>query len=153
MTGAEAVAGLAIGVLPLLVSAVEHYRSVCRPFRRWKNFHEESRCLDAELLVEKVKFHNECRILLGLVIGHNDAGEMLENPKHPLWKDTDLEAKMSSYLGDSASAWGLLIDMIDSRLEVMKEKIAGFDAELRKSKEVSGDPEFQCSCTNLGLGI
>lgn len=137
MAGAEAIVGLAIGVLPLLISAVEHYKSVYRPFRRWRKFHEELKRLDAELLVEKVKFHTECRILLGAVIGHNDAREMLEDPAHPFWRDSDLEAKMSSYLGTSANAWGSLIERTNSKLDAVKEKSVVFATVLRKSKEVS----------------
>lgn len=122
MSGVEAVAGLAIGVLPLLVSAVENYRSACRPFRRWKEFHKELKRFHAEILVEEATFHNECLMLLAALIGNKEAEEMLKDFEHHLWLNVDLEVKLASYLGNSAEAWGLLIEMISSGLEEVKEK-------------------------------
>ena len=42
MTGIK-VAGLVLGVLPILISALEHFDNVGRPFSRYRNFTPEVR--------------------------------------------------------------------------------------------------------------
>lgn len=38
MSGIEAAAGLVLGVLPLVISAIEHYDDMLRPFLSYRNF-------------------------------------------------------------------------------------------------------------------
>ena len=142
MSGVEAVAGLILGGLPLLLAAAEHYKSIYRPFQRWRKFHEELKRLDAELLVEKVTFHNECLILLGSLVGGSVAKEMLDCHEHPLWHDKNLDENLSTHLGSSKEAWGMLLELVDLQLRVMDVRIRGFSAEVTKYKEVSSSEPY-----------
>lgn len=98
MSGVEIAVGLALGVLPLLISAAEHYDDCLRPFIRYKNFVKEADRFQNLLAIQKVIFKNQCRILLEEIIEHDVASSMLNDPSganHPSWSDIELEKQLS----------------------------------------------------------
>ena len=119
MSGVETVAGLALGVLPLLISAAEHYEDCLRPFIRYKNFAKEADRFRHLLGIQKTIFRNQCRLLLEEIIEHDVAFSMLSGPSganHPSWSDIDLEEQLSQLLGDSRNACITTVEMIEERL-------------------------------------
>jgi hypothetical protein len=128
MSGVETVVGLVLGVLPLLVSAAEHYDDVFRPFRRYKRFSKELKQFQQEFLAEKTIFRNECRLLLSAFIGMDTANEMLREHYHPLRKDLHLNKKLSDQLGASLEACQVTIRSII-------EELSGIDSETRRFEQ------------------
>lgn len=119
MSGVEAVAGLALGILPLLISAAEHYDGTLRPFERYQNFAKEADRFQGQLAIQKVIFRNQCRILLEEIIEHDVASSMLHGPSgpsHPSWSDVELEEQLSQLLGESRDACVTTVEMIEQRL-------------------------------------
>ena len=116
MSGVE---GLALGVLPLLISAVEHYDDCLRPFIRYKNFAKEADRFQDSLDIQKTIFKNQCRILLEEIIDHDVASSMLNGPSganHPSWSNIELEEQLVQLLGESRSACLATVKMIEERL-------------------------------------
>ena len=119
MAGVETVAGLALGILPLLISAAEHYDDTLRPFKRYQNFAKEANRFQGQLGIQKVIFKNHCRILLEEIIEHDVASSMLHGPSapsHPSWSDVELEEQLSQLLGESRDACVTTVKMIEQRL-------------------------------------
>ena len=119
MSGVEAVAGLVLGILPLLISAAEHYDDTLRPFERYKNFEKEADRFQGQLGIQKVIYRNQCRILLEEIIEHDVASSMLHGPSgptHPSWSDVELEEQLSQLLGESRDACVTTVEMIEQRL-------------------------------------
>ena len=120
-------AGLALGVLPLLISAAEHYDDCLRPFVRYKNFAREADRFRQLLSIQKTIFRNHCRILLEEITEHDVASGMLSGPSgpsHPSCSDVELEEQLSKLLGDSRGACITTIEMIE-------EKLRDIDSESR----------------------
>ena len=69
ISGAE----IALAVLPLLISDVEHFHSISRPLRRWINYNQERKQFQDELLCHQTNFSNECYLLLISVTGWEEA--------------------------------------------------------------------------------
>ena len=118
MSGIE-VAGLALGFLPLLISAAEHYNECLRPFIRYKNFAKEADRFQNLLRIQKAIFTNQCRILLEEIIEHDVASSMLDGPSgvdHPSWSDVELEEQLTRLLGESRGACITTIEVIKDRL-------------------------------------
>ena len=118
MSGVE-VAGLALGFLPLLISAAEHYDKCLRPFTRYKNFTKEAERFQLSLGNQKVIFRNECRILLGEIIERDVASSMLDRGSgvdHPSWSDAEVEEQLIRLLGESRGACITTIESIKDRL-------------------------------------
>jgi hypothetical protein len=84
------VAGLALGIVPLLITVTEYYKSI---HHRLKNYNTERRRLEAGLLVQKGLFLTEISILLRTVTN---------------WDDTEIEEQLS--LGYSSKCMTAEVD-------------------------------------------
>lgn len=139
MTGVETVAGLALGVLPLLISAAEHYDDCLRPFIRYKNFAKEADRFRHLLGIQKTIFKNQCRLLLEEIIEHDVASSMLGGPSganHPSWSDSDLEEQLSQLLGDSRDACITTVEMIEERLRDIEGESQDLEATIDQDSRV-----------------
>ena len=116
MSGAETVAGLAVGVLPLLIAAAEHYDQCFRPFVRYKRIAKEADHFRNQLNIQRTIFRNQCRLLLEQIVEHDAASCMLKAPEDPSWHDAALDAKISQLLGESREACVAIIEIIEQRL-------------------------------------
>ena len=141
MSGVEAIAGLALGILPLLISAAEHYDDCLRPFIRYKNFAKEADRFAHLLGVQKTIFRNQCRLLLEEIIEHDVASSMLSpSPSganhHPSWSDIDLEDQLSQLLGDSRDACVTTVEMIEERLRDIKGESQDLETTIDQDSRV-----------------
>ena len=139
MSGVETIAGLALGVLPLLISAAEHYEDCLRPFIRYKHFAKEAdRFLDS-LGIQKVIFRNQCRILLEEIIEHDVASSVLDGrsgPNHPSWSDVELEEQLTQLLGESRGACITTIGVIQDRLRDINNESQGLATTIAQISRV-----------------
>lgn len=125
MSGFEAV-GVVLGVLPLLVSAMEHYDDVLRPLQRFKDYAPELSRFQRRILAQKTIFRSQCQLLLVTITDHETADNMLDVPKHHEWASKHLKAKLEQQLGFSAKACAETIKDIEDQLSIIQEKAEGF---------------------------
>lgn len=145
MSGVETVVGLTLGVLPLLISAAEHYDDCLRPFIRYRNFAKEADRFRHLLGIQKTIFRNQCRILLEEIIEHDVATTMLNGPSganHPLWSDVELEKDLCKLLGDSRETCITTIEMIEERLRYIECESRDIETTIDQDSQVSN-----CSLT------
>jgi hypothetical protein len=136
MAGVE-VAGFVLGVLPLLISAAEHYEDVFKPFKRYRKFAPELELYQQQLGTQKTIFRNECHLLLTAVTDRQTAREMLKESKHPSWLDQHLDERFARQLGESGSACKTIIDLIQAKLKVVEEETESFGLLIQQSIPVS----------------
>ena len=117
MSGAEA--GLALAVLPILISAAEHYSNCFRTFTRYKDFSDKAKQFQTRLYIQKVIFRDQCLRLLADIIDHDDASSMLDVVNHPLWENIALEERLVQLLDESRDACISTIEMIEERLKAL----------------------------------
>jgi hypothetical protein len=116
MSGFE-ISGVLLGVLPLIISAVGTYDNVYRPFvTRYKDYEPALKRFQQGLLTEKAIFVNECRLLLRSSVDPERVQDMLDDLKHDGWTDSDIEQKVSQYLGDSKEECKATIARIQGEL-------------------------------------
>jgi hypothetical protein len=132
MAGVEA-AGFVLGVLPLMISAAEHYEDVFRPFKRYRKFTTELDQYQQQLGTQKTIFRNECRLLLATLTNRLTAKEMLREGKHPSWEDPDLNERFSIQLGDSGVACKNIINLMRGKLKEVEEKTESFGSVIQQS--------------------
>ncbi len=111
MTGVEA-ARFVLGVLPLMISAAEHYGDVFRPFNRYRKFAPELELYQQQLGTQKTIFRNECHLLLATLTNRQTAKEMLREGKHLLWEDLDLDERFAKHFGDFGVACKNIINIL-----------------------------------------
>lgn len=80
MSGIE-IAGLLLGVFPLLISALEHYRESAEVLDDWWQIKKESKKCKNEIKVQELAFENNLeRFLLPLVVDDNDIAALIAEP-------------------------------------------------------------------------
>ena len=135
MSGVEAV-GLALAVLPLLISTAEHYDSCLRPFQRYKHFAREADCFRHLLSIEKTKFRHECRLLPEEFVDHDVARGILSGGSPSSPGDTTLETSFTRLLGDSKEACFNVAEMIRQKLQEIEDKSQEFWRILDEDRQV-----------------
>lgn len=129
MSGIEAV-GVVLGILPLIISAAEHYETTVRPFTRFIRFAPELSSFRQQLRTQKAIFINECRLLLAALVGRAQATEMMTDHAHPSWSDDGLEREMCDQLGGSGEACVDIIKLIEAKLAIIEGESIKFQGAL-----------------------
>ena len=135
MSGIEA-AGLALAILPLILSATKNYNNALSPFLRYKRFAKETKTYSKELDVQRTLFRNECRNLLEKIIEHDAASSMLELLTRETWSDSQLERRLVEHLGDSTQACVMKIELIEEQLRDINAENSGFCSIVEQERQV-----------------
>lgn len=93
LTGIET-AGLVLGILPLFISAFEHYNDGLEPI---KAFWDIDRLLPIQirrLRNQHVHYEQTLRILLAQIVDRNEVEEMIAAPNSDIWKTPDMQERL-----------------------------------------------------------
>ena len=135
MAGVEAI-GLALGILPLLISAIEHYDEVLRPFSRYRGFASKAQRFIDELETERTIFRTECQLLLAVVAGPKIAAEMLRDCHHSSWHDDAVRSRLIGKLGVLGAECTSLICKIENKLCDIGQKSEQLGTVIAQEKKV-----------------
>ena len=115
-------AGLALAVIPLIITALENYEYTFQPIIIFsKQYRKEIEKFQKALKVQKVTFANECAFLLHSVTS-NRGNVMIDDLGHPLWQDGNLENRLRNRLSDSYDGCVSSLSLINDILrEILKE--------------------------------
>ena len=133
--GMEAL-GIILAILPLLVSAAEHYDDCLRPFIRYRRFASKVDRFQQKLNIQRTVFRNECRILLELVVEHDVARRMVEDSTHPQWNDKELEQQLVRHLNTSRDACVSIIQAIQECLQDVEKDSGDFESAVQSCGQV-----------------
>ncbi len=149
MSGIEVV-GILLAVMPLLISAAEHYRDLATPFTRYRGFTGEARMFLAELQTQQTIFRNEARLLLGSVVGHAQAVNMIMDPADEAWNDKTISEAIDKHLGDCRAACVTTLSSIDDTLVQISALEKRFAEVLEHDQMVSIDMTLYVILTFFG---
>lgn len=118
MSGIE-VAGLVLGVIPILISGLEQWRKSAEVVSDWwqiqkeyKKCTRELKCADLELTTSLERF------LLPLLIDDDEIRLLMDEPGGPRWQNPDLEDTLKQRLPKSYS---LFVEVIEDINEVVQK--------------------------------
>ncbi|KAK5662143.1 hypothetical protein OQA88_8048 [Cercophora sp. LCS_1] len=135
MSGFE-IAGVVLGSIPLLISALEHYGEGLSTIQRWRKYQRELQSLVRNLKTEQVKLQNVCEKLLVGLVPHSKIEDLIDDPLGDLWRQEDVERKIRARLWKSHSVFEETITEIKSAIDKMMAKIdaqnGGNVSELRR---------------------
>ena len=131
MSGFEG-AGIALAVLPLLISAAKHYDSALTPFARYKRFAKEAKTYSKELGIQRTIFRNECRNLLEdtAAVNHDSVDALLTSLSSDEWSSKEFDAQLDTQLGESKRAVLDAIQLIEEELQGIDKENLRFTTEL-----------------------
>jgi hypothetical protein len=139
MAGIEVV-GIVLGSIPLIISALEHYRDGVSTIQRWRKYERERQSLIRSLKTERVKMHNICEKLLAGLVAPSQVHEMIQNPFGQLWQEEAVMRKIRARLEESIEVFRSIVeDMKDAILEMMRR--LGLDSGDKEKSLIS--KEFQ----------
>ncbi len=135
MSGVEA-AGLALAILPLIVSAAEHYEDCFRPFLRYKKFAKEADSFRELFNVQKTIFRNQCGFLLEEIVDHDAALSILNGASHPSQSDEELDRQLGRLLGDSKESCAAVIEAIQDKLSDIESESQQLGNGIEQERQV-----------------
>ncbi|KAK4450353.1 hypothetical protein QBC34DRAFT_494000 [Podospora aff. communis PSN243] len=118
MSGFE-VAGIAIGSIPIIVSALKASNNALKPgpIHRWRFYARELKLLMRKLEVEHLKLLTVFERLLNGIVPDSQIDIMTNNPFGPLWKDPTTAERIQKRLGPSADAFESGVQEIREAME------------------------------------
>ena len=147
MSGVETAAGLALAILPLLLSAAEHYEDCFRPFLRYKRFAKEADYFRRQFSVQKVIFKNQCRFLLEKVVDHDVAASILDGESIPSQSVKQLERNLNELLGQSKEPCVAIIEMIKAKLSDIESESQELGTTIEHERQASLTPTVLLQCS------
>ncbi|KAK0743627.1 hypothetical protein B0T18DRAFT_415589 [Schizothecium vesticola] len=122
MSGFE-IAGVVLGGVPVIVSALKLYIDGANTFQRWRFYTRELKSLIRSLETEQTKLQNVCERLLVNIVPETKIEDMINDPFGPLWKEEASAKKINERLWRSAKVFqDNVLDMNDA-VEEMKKKL------------------------------
>lgn len=119
MSGIEIV-GLVLGALPLLLKSIEAYSETLSTAQRILNPRRELRNIRSRVNIALQVLRNTARLLLLRIVEAKEASDLLQAPGSWKWQDVDFEPKLEELLGESYSAWRVVMADISSAVEEIK---------------------------------
>lgn len=115
------VAGIVLGALPLLISAVENYEVTFQPFVIFFQHIKEMKRFGTKLGTQRAVFRNNCQILLSII--GEDLDSILENANR---KDQAVIQRLDELLGESCGQCFSITKLISDSLHKIMQETAGF---------------------------
>ena len=126
MTMAEAV-GFVLAVVPLLISAAEHYGNTVRAFKKYCQYSNGIKRLVAILNIQRVVFRGAIRTFLSIFVDEETAVEMLEDANHLGWTDAVVSAQFAQRFRDNHEAMSESAKLIETELDKLEKEVANFE--------------------------
>jgi hypothetical protein len=134
MSGIE-VAGLAFGILPILIEVVKSYSTVADGLHTFRHYSKEVKYVSLQTNVQNGIFLNHCRLLLRLVEDDEVAEDMLEDRSDQRWTSKELNDKLNVVLKKSIALCCSIIEGTRDAIDEMKEEIGRFN-DLKSQKKM-----------------
>lgn len=118
MSGIE-VAGLALGVLPIVLEVVKSYKATAGRLNTLRHYVHAAFNLRLKYKLEESSFRNECQHLLAIIIDdESDLLQMLRDTDHTLWRDHKAETRLRQLLGQD---YELCEDIVVEIRDILRE--------------------------------
>ncbi|EPE36148.1 hypothetical protein GLAREA_05486 [Glarea lozoyensis ATCC 20868] len=122
VTGVET-AGLILGSLPLIISALEHYAEGVGTIEKWWRYKRELASLKRVLGAEYDRFLNTLEELLVGLVPDTALADMLKMPGGPGWADAELSRKLQNRLRNSYRSYVETINDFNEVVTDLKSKL------------------------------
>ena len=120
--------GLVLAMLPLIISALEHYNEGWRPLRDFVKYKQVIRQIVTDLSTQEVLFRNTLELLLsGSVASDTELKHLLEHPSGEAWHDEALGLDLKRRLQDSFLVYMESVQDMQSLLDTLRGKV-GLDS-------------------------
>ena len=113
------VVGLVLAVLPLIISALEHYEEGVSTIDKFLRYKREIRSIIEALATENAMFKNSCEQLLSDFLGPVELAEMLQNPRGEIWSQPKIVTELRARLDRSYDIYLIHVNNMDSAIKTL----------------------------------
>lgn len=110
------IAGLVLGAVPLVISALEHYEHITEPAKAFFQWKGQLSQMIRKLYMEHTLFEMNLELLLRRTVTNDDLLEMVADPQNELWKSKELVADLKRDLG---KAYNPSMDTVTEMASIM----------------------------------
>jgi len=123
-------AGIALGAVALLPVVVDGYQRCLMLFGDVRSFSSSLGRSREQFVLQRNLFHQECRLLLRIVVSDEVANAMTDDKDHPNWKSPPFTADWSQRLGSH----------LDLPIKHVQESLEAIERILEKADKEKHDP-------------
>ncbi|CZR60528.1 uncharacterized protein PAC_10424 [Phialocephala subalpina] len=134
LTGVET-AGLVLAVLPLLISALEHYKEGLEPVKLFLDFHNQLPSQIHRLTYQHVQLELTLRLLLSDIVEGEDLADMIARPLGSTWKGPKVQGMLKGRLRESYKVY--------ERTVARMQELMGADLEARLMRHTRLNGKFE----------
>lgn len=139
MSGLE-IAGVVIGALPLIISALEHYAEGVKTAKRYWRYKSELRSLILQIGTERGIFINTLEQLLTGTVRTEHMAELMFNAQGDAWRTSNVEKKLR--------------DRLRNVYDIYLDNMRGMEVSLRKmAAKLALDPDGKVSSPSFPLHV
>ena len=146
MSGPDA-GGLAVAILPILVSGFRKYDECYKPLVRYRHFQKEVSHFYYAFNNQRALYRDQCQILLRYVTDAKTASAMVKSSDHQFWSNFSIEANLSELFDENAEVVICTCKMINTHLEEINSRWANLWNILEPLHPVSSSQ--RCSLKKL----
>ncbi|KAK8022535.1 hypothetical protein PG993_013302 [Apiospora rasikravindrae] len=136
MSGIEVV-GLVLGTIPLILTAIEKYKSV----QSWRKYSRELNSLRRSLSAELIILEGTCEKLLTGLVAETDIENMIRKPFGSLWKDERIHRIIRRRLWKAYGSFEGTVEDINEAVEQLSAKLGVFNTTRSASSSITGGLE------------
>ena len=122
VTGVET-AGIILGSIPLIISALEHYAEGVGTIEKWWRYKRELASLKRILGAEYDRFLNTLEELLSGLVSDAALASLLLAPGGPGWADAELNRKLQTRLRNSYNSYLDTVNDLNEVVSILKSKL------------------------------
>lgn len=142
MSGFE-IAGLAFGVVPILIEAITAYQTARDKLHTFSTYSSAVRRIHLRIKTQEHLFHLTCRRLLKPLVSGPELLGMLRDTNHSRWQDQEFHHKWGRYLGEDYEICSENLKAITEMLREIDTELSKYFGKLPLDGEVSGLDQLQ----------
>ncbi|KAK5655916.1 hypothetical protein OQA88_5051 [Cercophora sp. LCS_1] len=165
MSGFE-VAGVVLGSIPIIVSALQLHAKSASALHRWRYYSRELKHLLRNLQTEQTRLETVFEKLLSDAVRDGLIEEMISRPFGPLWKDPETASRIRRRLGRGPRLFESIVQDMSETMDELKKRLdiepngeikwaqtPGVKKELKRIIFVLQRSEYDSLLTEIGNGI
>ncbi|KAK6501617.1 hypothetical protein TWF481_009452 [Arthrobotrys musiformis] len=122
MSGIE-IAGLVLGAIPLVISALEHYEDIIGPVKAFTKYRGELGHAIRELRNHHTSFEQSIEVLLRPITTDQELSAMIDNTDSDLWQDPDIDHQLKKSLGRAYAPYMENVNYVQKILTTIASKL------------------------------
>ncbi|KXH46103.1 hypothetical protein CNYM01_06840 [Colletotrichum nymphaeae SA-01] len=151
MSGIEVV-GVVLGTIPLLISALEHYRHGASAIRMWRRYDRELKSLTTDLENERIRLQDVSEKLLTGIVPDSKVDDMVNDPFGPAWHEDAVRKMIEARLWN-LRPYQILLEKVEEIKLAIEDIAKLIDLPLNEEHPSSNGPPLGTALKRIMFAV